>query len=104
MRKGPWYRNLAGVIPALFSCRRYTKLASHSLDEELSRSESFFMRFHHIICTVCRRYRRQINLIEAAGRSLERRFPTEGSEQKRKLSDTFKDQMNEAVKRELSAK
>ncbi len=50
----------------LFSCRHYTQLASRDLDEELHGREKFELRFHYFICMVCRRYTRQIHLIDSA--------------------------------------
>ncbi|WKZ56508.1 MAG: hypothetical protein QY326_07195 [Bdellovibrionota bacterium] len=46
------------------SCEQYTRLLSRSLDSKLSFSERLSFYTHHILCVVCRRYRRQILLIE----------------------------------------
>jgi len=52
------------------SCEHYTELASQSLDRPLSLKEKFSFKLHHAICMVCRRYNRQINLIQRAALKL----------------------------------
>ena len=47
-------------------CDEVVPYISHSLDEELSRSERVAVRIHVLYCTACRRYRRHlIDLREA---------------------------------------
>ena len=57
-------------VTTLISCREYSRLASKRLDEKLSVFESVCYWFHHGICMVCRRFNRQIHLIDKAGASL----------------------------------
>jgi hypothetical protein len=52
----------------LLSCKRYSELASRQLDEQLSGWDKFFHRFHHAICLVCRRFARQIQVIDSASK------------------------------------
>ena len=47
-----------------FSCQYYSELASKALDTELSSKESFYLKFHHILCLLCRRCKSQIEAIE----------------------------------------
>jgi len=44
----------------MFSCRAAAILISESLDHPLSWTQRFSLRFHLVICRVCRRYRRQV--------------------------------------------
>jgi len=55
------------------SCEHYTELASQSMDRPLSVKEKLSFRLHHAICMVCRRYNRQINLIQRAAIRLSER-------------------------------
>jgi len=55
------------------SCEHYTELASQSLDRPLNLKEKFFFRLHHAVCMVCRRYNRQINLIQRSAVKLSER-------------------------------
>ena len=48
------------------SCRKATELLSASLDRPLTRMERVRLRVHLVICTACRRYRRQIQAIDFA--------------------------------------
>jgi hypothetical protein len=57
-------------ITTLISCREYSRLASKRLDERLTVFEAICYWFHHGICMVCRRFNRQIHLIDKAGASL----------------------------------
>lgn len=103
MRKGPWYRNLVKVLPELFSCQYYTELSSQNLDAPLSLKERLVMRFHHIICTVCRRFTRQIKLIDSAARHAEEcnhQFHNHSWQ----LSENAKAKLSNAVNSELSSK
>lgn len=58
-----------------FSCQHYTELASRGIDEELRGWDKVRFRFHHVICTFCRRARRQMLMIERGLKRL-----TEGEE------------------------
>lgn len=62
-------------ITTLISCREYSRLASKRLDEKLSVFESICYWFHHGICVLCRRFNRQIHLIDKAGAALSEDSP-----------------------------
>jgi predicted anti-sigma-YlaC factor YlaD len=51
-------------------CEGMSRLASESLDRELSRLERVALRSHLLYCTACRRYRRQLERIRGALRKL----------------------------------
>jgi hypothetical protein len=102
MSKGPWYKRFAGILPALFSCRRYTEMASLSLDNSLSAKEKACMRFHHVICMVCRRFRRQLDLIEEAGHRLENIDSSDKSSPDQVLPQNAREKIHLAVKKEES--
>ena len=47
-----------------FTCKRYSELASKSLDAPLSALERASFYLHHVLCTFCRRSKRQLDLLE----------------------------------------
>lgn len=53
-------------IMKFISCREYTKLASKLKDDKLTTLEKLQYRFHHALCFTCRRYARQISILEKA--------------------------------------
>ncbi|MCI5065465.1 hypothetical protein MRY87_07040 [bacterium] len=53
----------------LLSCAEYSKLASKKIDVPLSAAESVAYWFHKMICMVCRRFERQLGIIERAAQS-----------------------------------
>ena len=57
---------MIGKIWKNVTCERYTELASKSMETELTSFEKFLYFIHHIVCTFCRRSRRQFLLIEKA--------------------------------------
>lgn len=52
----------------MLSCRHAARLLSESLDRPLPRSKRFALKFHVLICTYCRRYGKQIRLLDALAR------------------------------------
>ena len=57
-------------------CEGMSRLASESLDHELTRPERAALRMHTIYCSACRRYLRQLKLIKRALRGLTARLET----------------------------
>ena len=47
-------------------CRKATQLISEGMDRPLTRRERVALRFHLMLCTACKRYRRQTLLIRNA--------------------------------------
>ena len=45
------------------SCRKATNLISLALDRPLTRGERISLRCHLVLCTACRRYRRQLETV-----------------------------------------
>ena len=54
----------------MLSCKQVTELVSARQDRILTRSERFGMFLHLLICSLCRRYKRQIDFIGRAARRL----------------------------------
>jgi hypothetical protein len=50
------------------SCARAAELISRSLDVPLRWRERLALRFHLLVCAMCRRFRRQSLLLQEAGR------------------------------------
>lgn len=48
------------------SCEKYTVSASKALDENLSLRERLRFKVHHFICLNCRRFKRQMQLVNQA--------------------------------------
>ncbi len=92
LRKFCSYFSRSNVL--LISCQRYAKLASQRIDADLKWYEKPGFFFHHLICTVCRRFRRQIMLIDRASRELGQSHPACCSH---KLSDTRKAAIKESL-------
>ena len=46
------------------SCRKATRLVSDALERPLTRRERWSLRVHLLICSFCRRYRRQLRRLE----------------------------------------
>lgn len=58
-------------------CEGMARLASESLDRNLTRSERVALRLHVLYCMACRRYLRQLRLIRRALRQLAMRLETD---------------------------
>ena len=56
-------------------CREAAELTSASMDGDLTRADRWALRLHLMVCTACRRYRRQLRalrqFLERATRQLE---------------------------------
>ena len=51
--------------PWVFSCKQTSQMISLSLDEQLPLSKRMGIRFHLMMCVLCRRYRKQLLAIRA---------------------------------------
>ena len=89
-----------GVLCGLssLSCRRYSELASRRLDGPLSFSENALYWFHHMLCITCRRYNRQISMIEKALGRAHQEPLDQTIEQAAPLSDDGKERIRAALK------
>jgi hypothetical protein len=52
-------------IMVSLSCEEASRLASESLDRELTRSERWGLSFHTLVCRSCHRLMRQLELLRA---------------------------------------
>lgn len=50
----------------MLTCKQASQLVSQSLDRPLSWSERIRLRFHLLICDVCKRFNRQLRLLNLA--------------------------------------
>ncbi len=49
----------------LFSCKKVSALVSESMDRKLPLSKRMGIQFHLMMCSLCRRYRKQLLLIRS---------------------------------------
>ena len=63
----------------MLSCRETARLLSEATDEPQPLRRRIGLRFHLMMCRLCRRYAKQIGLLDEAARSLSRRVE-EGDE------------------------
>ncbi len=49
----------------IFSCKQISRLISESMDRRLPLSTRMGIRFHLMMCTLCRRYRKQLLFIRS---------------------------------------
>jgi len=80
-----------------FTCQHYTELASKALDRPLSLSERLSFKLHHVICMVCRRYNRQLNLIHRASNDIAQEETDQIPLDHLKLSNEAKQRLIKAV-------
>ena len=50
----------------MLSCKGASQLISQSNDRRLTRRERLALRFHLLICVVCKRFSRQLDMISSA--------------------------------------
>ena len=81
------------------TCERYTELASRAIDQPLHGKDRFGFWLHHIICTFCRRSRRQMLLLE---KGMERMVESDDSDAGReeKLSIEARERIRESLRHE----
>ena len=54
----------------MITCRRATELISKELDTELPLAQRVGLEIHSLVCSGCRRYRRQLSAVDNAVREL----------------------------------
>lgn len=79
------------------TCEKYMELSSKELSGNLSVFEKISHSFHHIICTFCRRARRQIRVIDELMKKSSNDFCKENSNIK--LSNKQKERVKQALKK-----
>lgn len=52
----------------MLSCKEVSKLVSRAQDRSLSMRERIAVRMHLFMCTLCRRYKKQLDFLTRAGR------------------------------------
>ncbi len=82
-------------MPKLFTCKRFAESHSRSFDSELPIIERCRYKFHHFLCLYCRRFGRQLKLIDEAAKICE--FETESSDASSTLSNEAKERMKRAL-------
>ena len=79
-------------------CDGMTRLASESLDRDLTRLERFALRSHVLYCAGCRRYLRQITLLRDAMRHLLRRLNSDEALPGTTLPDDARERIKQALR------
>ena len=51
----------------MITCKRAAELISQAEEAPLGRWQSFLLRLHLLVCSMCRRFRRQVDLVRRAG-------------------------------------
>ena len=80
-------------------CEGMSRLASESLDRDLSRAERAALRLHVFYCSACRRYQRHIKLIRCAMQSLASHLETESPLAGPCLPDHVRERIKSSLKR-----
>jgi hypothetical protein len=82
----------------MLNCKEATKLASQSLDRELSFRERVGIKIHYILCRACRSFLKQIRFLRLASQLLDEHFEDEFStasltpETRRRMQDALNNQ------------
>jgi Putative zinc-finger len=79
-------------------CDGMARLASESLDRELSFGERIALRSHVVYCSACRRYVRQIRRLRSAARVLLTRLETGDPFSGVLLPDDVRDRITHALR------
>ncbi|MHC4942025.1 MAG: zf-HC2 domain-containing protein [Planctomycetota bacterium] len=61
----------------MLNCKEVSKLASQSLDRQLSFRERMGVKIHLMMCRACSRFLKQIRFLRVASRLLEKHFEEE---------------------------
>ncbi|HKI17169.1 MAG TPA: zf-HC2 domain-containing protein [Isosphaeraceae bacterium] len=80
-------------------CEELTRLASESLDRDLNRLERVALRSHLLYCAACRRYLRQLKLVQSALERLATRLETDDPLPGPGLPAGVREQMKRLLKR-----
>jgi hypothetical protein len=80
-------------------CEGMSRLASESLDRELSRAERVALSLHTLYCGACRRFERQITLVSRTLRQLASRMETDKPLPGPRLPDQVREEIKRALRR-----
>ena len=86
---------------SLFSCRDTVRLASESLDRDLSLTEGLALRVHLLMCPPCARFRRHLQFLRDAARRLQDQGACANGEQAG-LSPEARERMERALEQHPS--
>ena len=79
----------------LISCKKYSEFASRDLDgDSLTKSEERKMNLHHFFCNFCRRFTKQIRVIDESASLC---FKNDSESCCEKLSTECKDKIKEIL-------
>ena len=81
-------------------CEGMARLASDSLDRDLTRLERVALRSHLLYCTACRRYLKQLKIIRAALKHLGARLQTDDLLTGPVLPDDARERIKRSLKRD----
>jgi hypothetical protein len=79
-------------------CQGMARLASETLDRKLIPRERMALRLHLLYCTACRRYERQLRLLQLAMSRLARRLETDQPLPGPALPDEVRERIKRALK------
>ena len=78
----------------MISCKRASELISQAEEVPLGRWRTFQLRLHLLVCSMCRRFRRQVHLLQRASNACEDEIPSP----KPTLSDEARERMKSALR------
>lgn len=85
------------IVKSYLSCKHYTEMCCKSRDQNLTTFEKSKYYFHHILCFTCRRFSRQVEMIDKV---CERLVDCDSSEST-KLSEEAKSKISEVLVSEV---
>jgi len=80
------------------SCEQSSRLVSESLDRELTASERWAVRMHHLVCGPCRKVAKQLRRIRAALSDLPQDVRTAMSQDAASLSPSAKQRIADSMR------
>jgi hypothetical protein len=88
---------------SVFSCKDTARLASESLDRDLTLGQRLAVRFHVLLCPPCARFRQHLDFLRDAARRLTVGLPGEDLEQAT-LSPEARARMQQALEQSNQGK
>ncbi len=79
----------------MLTCKQATELASRNLDEPLTFKQRLGLKFHLMICSLCRAYERHIRFIKRASPQIDKHIE---SQTQHKLPETAKARIKQQLK------
>ncbi len=84
----------------IFSCKDYSEACCKSRDQKLGLVERFRFSVHHVLCFTCRRFSKQLDILDSACRNLYSKNEFDGMKNSKKLSDSAKLKISSALAEE----